>query len=394
MLRLTAAELHAAKSRSMDTWESASQVQQMNNNKALSESTTREYVNENTTSAKQRELEGMSSQRSQAASSAAGNTEHSRTEASGRSESSEKPRSASAGSTSKEEEDPLQNIVVSIYLSKEQRVETVPLETYVQGVIAAEMPIDFELEALKAQAIAARTYIIRRLSLNDRSGMDGQKGDVTDTVTHQAYLSQDKLKSRWKGKQRKDNLAKLKQASEETKGLVILFDGEPIQAAFFSTSNGFTENSEDYWQQELPYLRSVTSPWDEELSPRYEEQQKLSLKQFYEKLDLSGKSAKGKPSIKVLERTEGNRIKSIEINGAVFTGRDIRERLSLASSQFTWKIKQSEITITTYGYGHGVGMSQWGANGMAKEGALAADILEHYYSGVGVSQASKLPSKT
>jgi len=300
-----------------------------------------------------------------------------------------------AGGAAATGEDPpeyaLGDVVVRVYLTEEKKVEAVPIEAYVQGVVAAEMPINFELEALKAQAIAARTYIVRRLELGDRSGMPSSGADVTDTIQHQAYLSLKELESKWTGKAKTDNLAKLKRAVEDTRGLVITYEGEPIQAAFFSTSNGFTENSEDYWQQELPYLRSVSSPWDEELSPRYEETVRLSLKDFYKKLDLTGKSAKGMPDMKVIEVTDGKRIGLMKINGQSFTGRELRERLSLASSQFTWKVSGSKIAITTYGYGHGVGMSQWGANGMAMEGAAAEEILRHYYSGTSITQASKLP---
>ncbi|NIK79376.1 stage II sporulation protein D [Paenibacillus castaneae] len=285
----------------------------------------------------------------------------------------------------------LDRLNVRVYLTKEKRMEIVPLETYVQGVLAGEMPVDFELEALKAQAIAARTYIVRRLALKDRSGMEVENADVTDTIEHQVYVPLAKLASKWTGEDKKNNLAKLKKAVMETKGLIITYKGEPIQAAFFSTSNGFTENSEDYWEQSLPYLRSVASPWDEVISPRYKETIELNRQDFYRKMGLSGKLAEGKPAIKLLEKTAGNRIKTIAINGQSFSGRDVRERLALASSQFTWLIKNDSVAFTTFGFGHGIGMSQWGANGMAKEGSSAEDIIRHYYTGTKVEQASKLP---
>jgi stage II sporulation protein D len=285
----------------------------------------------------------------------------------------------------------LDRLSIRIYLAKEKRIETVPLESYVQGVLAGEMPIDFELEALKAQAIAARTYIVRRIGLKDRSGMMAEQADVTDTVEHQVYIPVAVLARKWTGEEKKENLAKLKQAAEETKGLVITYDGEPIQAAFFSTSNGYTENSEDYWAQSLPYLRSVASPWDVDISPRYKETVQLTKREFYLRMGLSGKDAAARPSIKVTEKTDGNRIKTIKINGETFSGREVRERLDLASSLFTWRIQKDTITITTFGYGHGVGMSQWGANGMAQEGKKAEDIIRHYYTGTKVEQAWKLP---
>ncbi|RJX36990.1 stage II sporulation protein D [Paenibacillus pinisoli] len=280
---------------------------------------------------------------------------------------------------------------VRVYLTNRKKVESVPLETYVTGVLAAEMPVDFELEALKAQAIAARTYIVKRLSSGETAS---ERADVLDTVQHQAYLSKDELNKRWKGQEKSANLAKLKRAIDETRGFILTYKGEPIEAAFFSTSNGFTENSEEYWTQSLPYLRSVASPWDEAISPRYEAETSFSKKELLRALGLTGKAAGSKLSIKVTQRTEGNRIKEVVVNGQSFSGREVREKLGLASSHFSWKIKEDEIVFVTYGLGHGVGMSQWGANGMAQEGKLATEILMHYYTGTKVEQASKLPIRT
>jgi stage II sporulation protein D len=288
----------------------------------------------------------------------------------------------------------LDDLIIHIYLTKEKRIENVPLETYVRGVVAAEMPIDFEIEALKAQAIAARTYIVRRLiqGQGDDTDMSLHGADVTDTVQHQVYTPLAKLEGQWTKTERKANMAKLGKVINETRGLVITYEGEPIEAAFFSTSNGYTENSEDYWTQQIPYLRSVESPWDKAISPKYKETVKLKLTEFHKKLGVKRKGF-AKSSIRVIERTEGNRISKIRIGDKVFTGREVREKLELASSQFTWSVKGDFITITTYGYGHGVGMSQWGANGMAQEGANVAAILGHYYSSTTVEQASKLSAQ-
>ncbi|GKU76926.1 stage II sporulation protein D [Paenibacillus sp. L3-i20] len=285
----------------------------------------------------------------------------------------------------------LDGTMVSVYLTDQKKVETVPIETYVLGVLAAEMPIDFHLEALKAQAVAARTYIVRRLMLEKGPDARGGKADVLNTTEHQVYLSQSELAKRWKGEDKVVFLAKLKRAVDETKGLIVTYKGEPIEATFFSTSNGYTENSEDYWEQSLPYLRSVISPWDKKLSPRYEGEVVFKRNAFYRTMGLSGKLARTKLVMKVTERTDGNRIKELTINGKAFSGREVRERLGLASSQFKWKIEKDKIIFTTYGFGHGVGMSQWGANGMAQEGRSAEEILLHYYTDSKLEQASKLP---
>ncbi|MFC4100391.1 stage II sporulation protein D [Paenibacillus xanthanilyticus] len=277
---------------------------------------------------------------------------------------------------------------VSVYITETDRIERLPIELYVRGVLAGEMPIDFELEALKAQAIAARTYIYRRLMSGDRSGTPDERANVTNTVQHQVYIPMAELLTRWKGQQKEDNLAKLNRAVEETKGQIITYAGEPIQAAFFSTSNGYTENAADYWTLDVPYLKSVASPWDKAISPRYKETVTMKIADLADKLGVK-KSAISR--MRVLERTEGKRIAAVSVGGEKLSGREFREKLGLASSQFAWQLDGSEIHITTYGFGHGVGMSQWGANGMAQAGADAKRILLHYYSGTQVEQVSKLP---
>ena len=271
---------------------------------------------------------------------------------------------------------------ISVYLTTEKRIEEVPLEQYIRGVLAAEMPIEFELEALKAQAIAARTYIIKRYVDKDMSNVPVPGAIVTDTVSHQAYLTEEKIKRKWnKSPEQSANLQKLNRAVEETKGLVITYSGQPILASFFSTSNGFTENSEDYWSLELPYLRSVESPGEDKLSPKFRTTQIYSINEVAKKLGVKASSMKGKLPLKVIERSDGHRIKRIQVGGKVLSGREVREKLGLASTQFTWRIKGNTIVFTIYGSGHGVGMSQWGAEEMAKGGKNAHEILTHYYQG-------------
>lgn len=280
--------------------------------------------------------------------------------------------------------------IVPVYLLAERRVDKVPLETYVRGVVAAEMPIEFELEALKAQALAARTYIVRRVSEGDFSQMPVKDAWVTDTVAHQAYLTEVKLKEKWSGDEYRRNMEKLNRAVQETKDKILLYQGKPISATFFSTSNGYTENAEDYWGQYIPYLRSVPSPWDARLSPHYKETVVMPYRQFMSKLGLTGTvtASAAVSGTRVLEHTAGQRIKKVRIGGKLFTGREVRERLNLNSSQFEWKMNGADVEITTTGYGHGVGMSQWGANGMAQEGKTAEDIVKYYYTGIEIGRKS------
>ncbi|MFC3747531.1 stage II sporulation protein D [Paenibacillus sp. GCM10012306] len=294
---------------------------------------------------------------------------------------------------------------VSVYLSRSGQIETLPLEEYVSGVVAAEMPADFELEALKAQAVAARTFIARRLVAGDVSGVPVPGANVTDTVNHQAYVSSKKLKQDFTQTQQE----KIHRAVLETRGVIMTYNGQPITASFFASSGGYTENSEEYWKGAVPYLRSVASPWDKEITPNYAVTSAFTVQELMSKLgagkgavpvikDLSASAKDGTTSpsalpMEVLSLTTGHRIKEISIGGQVFTGREVREKLGLRSSQFTWKRKGEQILITTYGNGHGVGMSQWGANGMAKEGGTATQILKHYYTGITFTQVSTLLKK-
>lgn len=286
-------------------------------------------------------------------------------------------------------------VKVSVFLSSTGTIETLPLEDYITGVVAAEMPPEFGHEALKAQAIAARTFIVRRLLANDTSG--APKGaNVTDTVEHQVYLPLSAIRRQEKDPQRAAELASIREAVKETKDIIMTYKGKPITASFFSTSNGYTENSEDVWTASVPYLRSVPSPWDQKIAPGYKETITMKTTEVLDKLGLRGEAVRAAsgsgvfPEIKILSTTAGHRIKSIRIGDAVFKGTDLRQRLGLRSSEFTWTIRGDQMVITTYGNGHGVGMSQWGANGMAKEGYTATQILKHYYTGINFAKASQL----
>ncbi|WP_276353521.1 stage II sporulation protein D [Cohnella caldifontis] len=287
------------------------------------------------------------------------------------------------------------HLTVGVYLTKERRIERVPLETYVRGVVAGEMPAEFEPAALEAQALAARTYIVRRLLLRDDSNVPVQGADVTDTQTHQVYISQQAMDDLRK----KDEQAwrKADEAASRTAGWIIAYHGEPIQALYFSTSNGYTENSEDVFPDRIPYLRSVVSPWDRTGAPRSEGTVEMTIGQFYAKLGIRTVPVLtrlgGHPKIKVTEWTQGKRVKTVTVGSKTFTGPEIRSKLGLRSSSFTWTVQDGEIRITTHGSGHGVGMSQWGAQGMAQAGRSAEEIVEYYYTGTELMEVSKLADK-
>lgn len=271
--------------------------------------------------------------------------------------------------------------VIKVFRTNANKVEKVPLEVYVARVVASEMPAEFELEALKAQALAARTFLVKHL-LHGSEDVPGG-ADVLDTVDHQVYKSEEELRRIW-GTDFSWKMSRINQAVNETKGEIITYKGEPITAAFFSTSNGYTENSEDYWQNSIPYLRSVQSPWDKQ-SPKFLNQKIVPLSDVENKL---GVDFDQKPVVSHLSRTESKRVEKVIIGGKSFTGREVREALGLHSSDFSIAKKDNYLIFTTRGYGHGVGMSQYGANGMALEGKNYKEIIEHYYQGAEVSDIS------
>lgn len=279
-------------------------------------------------------------------------------------------------------------VEVAVYRSKEKRIEHIPLEQYVIGVVAAEMPAEFEMEALKAQALTARTYIVKQM-LNDQPISLPKGANVTDTIMHQVYYSNEELKQLW-GNDYDWKIKKITEAVEATRGQILTYNNVPIEASFFSTSNGFTENSEAYWENEFPYLKSVASPWDKQ-SPKFYNQTVMSVAEFQQKLGVT-LPKDGSVGV-VISRTPGKRVDVVEINGKRFKGREVREKLDLKSTDFTWVRKGDEIVITTKGYGHGVGMSQYGANFMAKEGKTYDQIVKYYYQGVNISSATAFLNK-
>lgn len=297
------------------------------------------------------------------------------------SEQTSRPTVSKPTSTVPESQQP----IVYVYREQKKQIEQVPLEKYIEGVVSAEMPAEFELEALKAQAMAARTYLVKRLY--EKRFTDVPKGaQVTDTVQHQAYLDEEQRKARW-GDQYEWKSQRIHKAVSETAGIVLTYEGKPIDATFFSTSNGFTENANEYWDKQIPYLKSVASPWDVD-SPRYEEKVTLPLAEVEQKLGVKlTTQASNKGNIyQVLTRTTGNRVGKLRIGGKEFTGRDIREKLGLNSASFTMQLVNGQVVITTKGYGHGVGMSQWGANGMAKRGNSAEQIVKYFYQGISLAR--------
>ena len=268
------------------------------------------------------------------------------------------------------------NTMVRVYVTKEDKIIKVPLEEYVVGVVSGEMPVSFKEEALKAQAVAARSYITYKIVNNKKS----KKYDVVDTVLNQVYVDRSTLKKKW-GKNYDKNIAKVEEAVYSTSYEYITYNNKIADALFFSTSGGYTENSEEVFTSKIHYLQSVKSDWDK-ISPVFREQNMYSKSDFCKKLQLEcGNTIK----INVTNKTTGGRINKIIINNKEFTGTEIVKLLGIRSSNFTIDVADN-IYVTTHGYGHGVGMSQYGAEGMARAGYKYDEILKYYYKDVKIEK--------
>ena len=239
------------------------------------------------------------------------------------------------------------------------------------------MPIYFNLEALKAQAVAARSYALKRMEYNKDNDFD-----VVDSILNQVYLDDGYLKDAW-GDDYVDNINKLREAVNATSMEYLDYNGDVIDALFFSTSNGYTETSSLVFNIDLPYLQSVSSSWDEKTSSAFKSTTSMSLRDFYNKLNIDYSDYF---DVKILEKSSTNRIIKLSINGKEFLGRDLYNILGLKSTDFSLKKDGDKVIINTTGYGHGVGMSQYGAEGMAEEGYSYIDILKHYYVGTNIKK--------
>jgi len=257
------------------------------------------------------------------------------------------------------------------------KVEHVPFEEYIVGVLAGEMPVSFNMEALKAQTVAARSYVMKKMAYNKDKDYD-----VVDTIMNQVYLDEEYLKTAWK-EDFDPKIKKIRQAVNATRGEYLEYKGSVVEAFFFSTSVGKTENSEDVFINKVPYLRSVDSSWEEGVSPVFYDYFDFSIGDFCAKLGLSKTS---KITYKILKTTSTGRVKEIMINGKVFSAGEVVTNLGLRSAFFTIVQNNDKIKITTKGYGHGVGMSQYGAEAMARLGYSYDEILKHYYLGVEIKK--------
>ena len=253
------------------------------------------------------------------------------------------------------------------------QVETMSLHAYLAGVVGAELPESFPMEAKKAQAVAARTYALRQMGKEKHPGAD----ICTDSSCCQAWVPEPYLNA--------------EQAVRETDGLVLVYGEDLIEATYFSCSGGRTEDAEAVWGSDIPYLQAVDSPGEED-APRCREEVELSADDFAARLQTLDPSflpeGMAPQWFGTISYTEGNGVGSVEIGGVSFRGTELRKLFGLRSTNIRFSVTEDKVTISTLGYGHRVGLSQYGAKAMALDGKAFEEILCHYYRNTKIKRLS------
>lgn len=264
------------------------------------------------------------------------------------------------------------------------KVENIKLDEYLYGVVSAEMPASFEKEALKAQAVVARTYTLYKIVNNNKKH---DKADICDDPgCCQAWISKDDRLSKWKEENREDYWNKIVEAVNDTQGKIVTYNGKPINAFFHANSGGATEAPVNVWGGTgYPYLQTVTTAGEDAYS-QYNSNVSVTKEEFENKIKKEHSNFKinfkEKDCIKIEEYTEGNRVKTIKVGNLKLSGVEIRTIFGLRSANFKVTVEEKRIKFEVLGYGHGVGMSQTGADSLAKEGKSYEYIIHHYYKDV------------
>lgn len=294
------------------------------------------------------------------------------------------------------------SLIIQVYDHRKNEVRPIELNEYLKGVIAAEMPANFHMEALKAQAVAARTYTLRQLSdYGGKGSSQHPDADIsTDYNYNQAWITREEMREKWGFLPFFYLWLRVSNSVEETKNEIILYNNEPIDALYHSNSGGKTENAGDVWGEKTPYMVSVESPYDKEREKNYRHSFSFEVNEFDKKLgtsldekinkDEESMSSNSDQLFEIEKHTEGGSVDQIKIGEKTFTGKEIRELLSLPSSKFEFSLENNEIICKVRGYGHGAGMSQDGANGFARHGYDYEQILKHYYQGVEIVDLKRL----
>lgn len=275
---------------------------------------------------------------------------------------------------------------IRLYHTNDGTIEELNMNEYLYGVVSGEMPAIYELEALKAQAIVARTYTIYQI----KNGSKHENADICDSsLCCQAWISKENRLARWEDSKENEYWNKIVEAVSSTNKKYITYDGEPINAFFHSNSGGKTELASNVWGGNLPYLKVVETSGEESYSAYSSEaifskdELIVKMRENYKDFEINFKEAE---PIKILSYTESGRVKCIKIGTKEISGVEARKVFGLKSNNFTVEINGDNIKFSVIGYGHGVGLSQSGSDVLAKQGYLAEDIIKYYFNNVEISE--------
>ena len=286
-----------------------------------------------------------------------------------------------------EEQENYQDITIQLLHAKTGEVEPVNLEEYLCHVVSAEMPADYELEALKAQAIVARTYTMYKMKNKKHANAD----ICDDSTCCQAWVSKEDRLARWEESKRESNWQKIEQCINETRGKIVTYQNEPINAFFHSNSGGKTEIPVNVWGggSNLPYLQVVETAGEEGYT-QYASEVELTQEEVLNKLkekyaDIQIDFTK-EEDVKIIDYTDSQRVKTVRFGNHELSGVETRTIFGLKSTNFEITKQEGKIKFSVKGYGHGVGMSQTGADALAKQGKTAEEIIHHFYQNVEIKQ--------
>lgn len=271
-----------------------------------------------------------------------------------------------------------------------EEVEEVGLDEYLYHVVSAEMPANYELEALKAQAVVARTYTVYKIQNPKHENAD----ICDDSNCCQAWVSKEERLARWKETEREDNWKKIKECVDATKGKIITYENKPINAFFHANSGGTTELPVNVWGgTDFPYLQVVETVGEEGYA-QYSSEVELTKEELIEKLKAKYEDIEidfeKQEELKIMEYTDSGRVKTVKFGNHELSGVETRTLLGLKSTNFEIIKQDDKIKFTVKGYGHGVGMSQTGADAMAKQGSDYEEIIKHFYIGVEIKDINSL----
>lgn len=281
---------------------------------------------------------------------------------------------------------------IKLYHSESGTIEILPIDEYLYGVVSAEMPANFELNALKAQAIVARTYTLYQIINGNSKHSDA---DICDNYTCcQAWISKEERLSKWSVNEAQANWSRICNAVDATQGKIITYNNIPIDAFFHSNSGGSTETATNVWGgTNFPYLQSVETAGEDGYT-QYSSEVNISKEELINKIKEKHSEIQidwnTEDCIKILEYTESGRVRTIKIGNINFAGTELRTLIGLKSTNFSFKIEGDNIIFSVIGYGHGVGMSQTGADSMAKSGNSPEEIIKHFYTGVEITYVNDL----